>query len=62
MHTKKIVRQSVHAKKNINKGEKFTIENIILMRPGDGAKPEMFQKILSKKSKKNYKIFDPIQI
>tara|TARA_B110000027_G_scaffold134080_1_gene164828 strand:+ start:2382 stop:3389 length:1008 start_codon:yes stop_codon:yes gene_type:complete len=60
MHTKKIVRQSVHAKKNINKGEKFTIENIILMRPGDGAKPEMFQKILSKKSKKDYKIFDPI--
>ena len=60
--TKKLVRQSVHAKKNINEGEKFTIENIILMRPATGEKPEMFKKILKKKDIKNFVAHDCIKI
>ena len=60
--TKELVRQSVHAKKNIKKGEKFSIENIILMRPATGEKPVMFNKILKKKANKNFVIHDCIKI
>ena len=61
LKTKKLVRQSIHAIKDIKKGEKFTTSNIALMRPADGLKPKFFYKIIGKKSKKKYKFQDAIK-
>ena len=50
-----IVRKSIFAQKNIKKGEKFSLENICIKRPGVGKSPMMWYKLIGKKSKKNYK-------
>ena len=50
----KIARKSIVAAKKINKGEKFTIKNLCIKRPGDGMSPIYWYKILGKISKKNY--------
>ena len=41
--------------KPIEKGEKFTSENIKVIRPGFGLHPKYFKKILGKISKKKLK-------
>ena len=52
----KLIRKSIVAKTDINKGEKFTLKNIALKRPGFGKSPMKINKILGKKSsKKIYK-------
>jgi len=50
----KFVRRSIVAQKNIKKGEKFTIKNISVKRPGTGINPMKFFENLNKRSKKNY--------
>ena len=50
-----IVRKSIVASKNIKKGEKFSINNITTKRPGYGLSPMFWNKLIGKKSKKNYK-------
>lgn len=59
---KKIVRKSIVAKKNIYKGQLFTSENLEFKRPGYGISPMKIKKIIGKKSKKNFKKEDLIQI
>lgn len=54
------VRKSIVAKKNINKGEVFTLKNITIKRPGNGKSPMLWYKIIGTKSKKNYKANDLI--
>ena len=49
-----LARQSIHAKKKINKGEFFTKQNLTLKRPGTGLSPNKLKKIIGKKAKKNY--------
>ena len=56
-----LVRQSVHAKENINKGDKFTLRNIMLKRPGHGIQPNKFKNLIGKKSKKKYSKDSPIK-
>jgi N,N'-diacetyllegionaminate synthase len=51
---KLLVRQSIHAKKKIIKGEIFSNNNLMLKRPGNGLQPSMLSLIIGKKSKKNY--------
>ena len=51
---KQHVRKSIVAKKNIIKGDKFSLENLSTMRPGGGISPNKFFKIIGKKAKKNY--------
>lgn len=51
----KIVRKSIVALKDITKNEIFSKLNITCKRPGTGIKPAHFNKILGKKSKKNFK-------
>ena len=46
----KIFRRSIFAIKNIKKGEKFTKDNIRVIRPGYGLAPKYFNIILNKKS------------
>jgi N,N'-diacetyllegionaminate synthase len=50
-----IARKSIVAKINIKKGEKFSLKNLTVKRPGNGISPMKIDKILNKKSKYNYK-------
>ena len=49
------VRKSLVSKKNINKGEKFTLKNLTAKRPVSGISVGKLEYILGKKAKKNYK-------
>ena len=44
-------RRSIYSTKNIKKGEKFTDQNIKVVRPGYGLKPKFYNNILGKISK-----------
>ena len=57
-----IIRKSIYAKKNIKKGEKFTEENLITLRPAKGLNPIDWNKIINRKAKKNFKKFSLIKI
>lgn len=50
-----IIRKSIFASRNIKIGEKFTMNNLELMRPGNGLQPKTLFKLLGKKSKISYK-------
>lgn len=52
---RKLVRKSLVAKKNIIKGEVFSEKNIISKRPENGISSIFFDKVIGKKSKKNFK-------
>ncbi len=56
-----IVRKSIRASKDILKGEFFSEKNITVKRPANGISPMKWDKIIGKRSLKNYKIDDPIQ-
>jgi sialic acid synthase SpsE len=43
-------RRSIYAVSDIKKGEKFTKKNIRIIRPGFGAQPIYFEKLLNKRS------------
>ena len=51
----KFARKSIYAKKKINIGEKFTEDNLILLRPGVGISPDKIKNLINKKSPKNFK-------
>jgi len=57
---KKVVRKSLVAKKYIGKGEKFTLNNLTLKRPGYGLPSKKLNLLLNRKSKKNFKVNDLI--
>ena len=48
----KIVRKSIFASKNINKGEKFSYYNLTTKRPATGINPMKMQTLIGKKSKR----------
>ena len=54
-------RKSIYAIKDINKNDKFTRENIKIIRPGFGLEPKYFNKIIGKLSNKNLKKGDAIK-
>tara|TARA_B100000780_G_C21125595_1_gene456626 strand:+ start:5548 stop:6573 length:1026 start_codon:yes stop_codon:yes gene_type:complete len=53
-------KRSIFSIKKINKGEKFTINNISTYRPKVGLSAELFFKVLGKKAKKNINSYTPI--
>lgn len=59
---KEIVRKSIIAKGDIKIGEIFTEDNITTKRPGTGISPMMWNKVLGKKAKRNFKRDDLIEI
>lgn len=59
-NNRKLVRRSVVATQKIKVGEKFTLKNLGVKRPGYGKSPLKFFEILGKYSGKNYKIDDLI--
>ena len=58
----KMFRRSLYAVTNIKKGEKFTKNNIKIMRPGNGLEPKFFYKIINKKAKLNILKNNPINL
>ena len=55
-------RRSIYVSADISEGEIFSEKNIKIVRPGDGAHPEMFHQILGKFSRKNFKKGEPLKI
>ena len=54
-------RRSIYAAKRIKKGEKFTKENIKIIRPAFGLEPRYYNFLLGKKSKKSISFASPIK-
>ena len=54
-------RRSIFATRDIQVGERFTTQNIKLLRPKIGLGPEFFIKILKKKAKKFIKAYQPLK-
>ena len=59
---KKLVRKSLVAKRNIKKGELFSEINITSKRPENGIPASFINKIIGKKSKKNFKTDELISL
>ena len=57
-----IVRKSIVAKKKIHKGEIFDENNLTTKRPANGISPMMIQSIIGKKSKRDFKKDELIEI
>jgi len=55
-----VFRRSIFAVKNIEAGERFTEENIKIIRPGYGAKPKHYPNLLEQRAGRNYSVGDPI--
>ncbi|MGM8366486.1 pseudaminic acid synthase [Virgibacillus sp. W0181] len=53
-------RRSIYASKDIEKGEKYTPDNIRIVRPGYGLKPKYYKSLLGKESQKEFKFGDRI--
>ncbi len=51
-----IVRRSIVAVRDIKKGEKFSLKNIDLRRPGTGMNPYLWKQVVGKKAKTDIKI------
>ena len=58
----KKIRKSIFAKKNILKGEYFTINNLITKRPGTGLNAVYWDKVIGKKAIKQFKENEKIKI
>ena len=55
-------RRSIYASKNIKKGEKFSKDNIRIIRPSLGLEPKYYYFLLGKKSLENIKFANPIKM
>jgi pseudaminic acid synthase len=52
----RVFKRSIYAVKDIKKGEKFTEENIRVIRPGYGMHPRYYEEIIGRKTTKNLKM------
>ena len=55
-----LFKRSVYAVKDIKAGEKFTKDNIRVIRPGDGMHPRYYEMLLDTSSGRNYKKGQPL--
>lgn len=58
----RVFRRSIFVAADIAKGEKFNSHNIRIVRPGNGASPSMYESILGKVAKYNFKKGDPLSL
>ena len=58
----KFIKKYLVAKKNIIKGEKFTLKNITAKRSEEGIPSFNYKKVINKKSKFNFKIDEKIKL
>ena len=59
---KNIARKSIVASKKIKEGEKFTKDNISLMRPGDGLSPTNWELVIGKNASRDFEAEEQIEI
>ena len=57
-----IYRRSIYISNDIESGEKFTKENLKIVRPGDGMPPFFFKQLLGKMAKNNMTKGQPLKI
>ncbi len=57
-----IARKSVIAKTMIKKGDFFCEENIVVKRPGNGISPMLYDKIIGKRSLRDFAVDEPITL
>lgn len=50
----RIFRRSIYVAKDITAGERFTAENLVVVRPGYGASPSLYRKLLGRKAPRSY--------
>ena len=55
-----LFKRSVYVVKDINKGEKFSADNIRVIRPGDGLQPKYYNMVIDKKALSNIKKGTPL--
>jgi Sialic acid synthase len=58
----KFARKSIVASQDIKKGQKFSINNLTIKRPGNGISPMRWFKVLQMRAKKKFKKDDLIII
>jgi pseudaminic acid synthase len=56
----KIYKRSIYVSRDIRAGESFSLENIRVIRPGDGLAPKFFDQILGKKAASSLKAGTPV--
>ena len=57
----KVFRRSIFTTKDIKKGQKFTKDNVRVIRPGYGLEPKYYNQILNKKSPLNIQKDEPLK-
>ena len=57
-----IFRRSIYVARDINEGDLFTTENIQIVRPGDGAPPNLYLELLGRKARRNYISGTPLSL
>ena len=57
-----IFRRSIYVAADILPGEKFTSDNIKIIRPGDGAPPSLYKKLLGITAKHSYSRGTPLPL
>jgi pseudaminic acid synthase len=57
-----IFRRSIYVAKDIVKGELFTSENLRIVRPGDGAPPNLLPALLGRQAKQNFAKGTPLSL
>ena len=55
-------KRSIYVSKDIDVGEEFSSSNLKIIRPGDGAPPSLYEKILGCKSKIKFKRGEPLRL
>ena len=57
-----VFRRSIYVARDINEGDRFTEENIRIVRPGDGAPPHLFEQLLGRKARRAYGSGTPLSL
>ena len=62
INNKTHARKSIVAKRDIKKGQAFTVENISAKRPGNGISPMRWDEVLGRKAERNFSKDEPIAL
>lgn len=57
-----VFRRSIYASADIAKGDQFTEYNIRIVRPGDGAPPSLYAKIIGRSARQSYKCGEALKL
>lgn len=57
-----VFRRSIYVSQDIKHGEKFSQDNIRIVRPGDGGPPSIFQDLIGKAAKRDYSKGEPLTL